>query len=173
MPDGAEYSQDSYFHKARGTTFENAKFYDCRDSETLSYQTPEESLHDYFETYYEPGQTLRETIIDRAPVTVTAYDPEDGPSDKWILARIECALEDLEECYSENWGPPDDPAWEKDKANELRDKLLPVVRDWLKGVNVWQCKKVGTREYSEEELLEIFKDDIEDEDPTPQSVRKA
>jgi hypothetical protein len=136
--------------------FDNAKFYDCRDPDTLNYQDVEEALEDALETAWEKGKTPDEILSEIAPIEVIAYNPmKKSPCS--ISGRAESTLEDLEEHLMEDYGnfDGDHDFWSKEEREELLGKFHAVFEEALAKISVWQCEKVAAKEFTAAEVKQI------------------
>lgn len=97
--------------------FPDADFYDCRDAERLSHETPEEAIDEYLDCFAEHGSDIFSDIRKATPLTVVAYRRV-KPADQWIQRMARRILGDISECWDEEFGDPDG----------LR--LSPVAKSW-------------------------------------------
>lgn len=138
-----------------------ATYYACNDPEELTHEDPEEAIHDYLDNL---GWTSwRKTIAEAAPVEVTAYTRKEVPDEQirqWALRMVE----DLEENVGEEYGGPDGFDFETKAKEALFVGIQAAAKKCIEASHIWACEQVATREYSEEELLEMFKEDIEEEE---------
>jgi hypothetical protein len=138
-----------------------ADYYACDDPEELQHESPEEAIRDYLDNLV--GDSWRETIAEAAPVEVTAYTRKEVPDEQirqWTLGMVE----DLEERVGDEYGGPEGFDFEPKAKEALFVEIMAAARKSINATHIWQCDQVGTREYSEEELLEMFKEDIEEEE---------
>ena len=156
-----------------GTPFDTAKWYSVdQEDGKLEHESAEAALQEYLEVVaQEEGpdeprdNTLREAIDIANPVEVQAWNPK-PIDDKFIQSQVEGSYRDFEEAFSEEYGNPDSdaPTFKQDVAETLKAELAAAFEKVLAATRVWQCEVVGSREYTEEELLEMFKDEIKAEE---------
>ena len=158
---GAEQATETIKALRREAAYRGADYYACNDPEELQHESAEEAIRDYLDNLTGSGDTWRETIAEAAPVEVTAYTRKEVPEAQ-IRVWAERMVEDLEETVAEDYGGPDGLRLEGKEA--LTVEIMAAARKSINATHIWQCDQVGTREYSEEELLEMFKEDIEEEE---------
>ena len=144
--------------------FENAKYYDCKDSEHLTHETSEEAILDYFEGY--SGKDLLEYIKDICPIKVNAYNPRviDGAM---VLDCAERAMEAVVEIlsnYEEYWDPDGDTGCglSKEDIEKATAAIIPVITELFAKADVWGCEIVATRKYSAEDVEDLIRKDNSD-----------
>lgn len=131
--------------------FENADYYDCRDSESLSHETVSEAIEELFDCWAAPDGNMSELIKELSPVTVTAYHRREISDAEWSHVALHAA-EAILESLDEEYGDPDDHV-ERSQEQSLAATLAPVIRDWCKeNYQVWQCRSAGKREYTAEQV---------------------
>ncbi len=138
--------------------YDNAKFYDCRDAEHLSHESPAEAIEAEVDANGEPGCDVAAVISNMGDITVTAYEPE-AVTSIWIHHQCDRMVEQLAENFSEDFGDIDgngDYLSAADRA-ALATALEPVVREALSKARVWRCRIVGERTYSVEEVLAMMR----------------
>jgi hypothetical protein len=147
--------------------FDTADYYACDDPEHLSHSDPGEALEDYLcNTLYEKGQSLRACIEEHAPIEVQAYCHIQISSEA-LQYEAEHLVERFVESMCEDFGDPhgdSDFFKEKDSEEILAKAFAEVLEAHRHLYHVWTCENVATREYDEEELLEMFKDRIVEEE---------
>lgn len=145
-------------------SFDDAAFYSCREPDELSLESPEEALAQFFEDHWAPGKTWRDSIREHAPVTVTGYELDTVHS-SWAQYRAERAIEEMTEDFLDEYGDPNGNhnAWTKAQLDEIYGDLLNVFTEAASSATVWRCSPCGEREYSGQELLEMFADKIANE----------
>lgn len=139
--------------------YESARYYDCRDAECYTHESPEEAIAELLDDNYEKGKSILDTIAECSPITVEGYvhetlDPLFGSN------AIDRMLEEIDESWHEDYGDPDGdhPPWNAKKQLEVRTKLEMVLDECLEEAHIWQCKSAGKREYTEEGVLALMKE---------------
>ena len=139
-------------------TFENADFYDCRDDSELTSTSPLQELWEYLDNQ---SCTLLEAIKKSSPVTVEAFSRKKVPESE-IKARAEGAAGDAIDLIYEGYGDLD--LFRPEPSKKAIEAFETAIRQVVYDIRAWSCEKCGSREYSEEELLKMFKDEIEEEE---------
>ena len=141
--------------------FDNAKFYDCRDPETLTYESPEEAVERFLDYWLNPGCDVEAVIREKCtPLTVDAYNPKEISDDQreaWVLG-IEAYLE---EQFGEEFGDPDGAPY-LDHAKDHRLALRAWVYEVIAGEHVWACEKVAERTYTADEVVAMMREERPD-----------
>jgi len=141
--------------------FDVADYYDCDDTaEELTHSCPEEAIEYQLSNTADAGDTWEQMIESCAPVMVYAWkrtqlDPKWCEREaKWFVERH------LPESWVDNeYGDPDGS--DDDIFGEgLVAKIAAVLREHIKPEDVWACERCGEREYSAEQLREMFADEI-------------
>ncbi len=145
-------------------SYEDAKFYEVRDPDALSLQSPGEALESFLEYAWRTGdgETYWPVLRREGPITVTGYSPV-KVTDEWLKARIDCALSCFAETFGEEFGDPDDceVTWQTVHVHELRDDIAPFVRKFVDNrAHVWRCNEDGRKTYSEAEVAELVGADV-------------
>lgn len=109
--------------------------------------------------------TLREAIDITNPVEVDAWNPK-AIDDEFIKAQVEDRFTDFSDCFREDYCDPesDAPTFSPQVAATLKAELTAAFEKALAGTPTWQCEIVASREYTEEELLAMFKNEIKAEE---------
>lgn len=128
-------------------------FYDCRDSEQLSHESPEDAILEYIDTLAEPSKPVEDTIRELGSITVTAYRRV-KVGDDWIEMQARRLAERLGEEFSERFGDPDGDDCDEQIAESWRD-FVPAVRAAIGKARVWSCEPCGKHVYSVNEVLEL------------------
>jgi hypothetical protein len=144
--------------------FENAKYYDCKESETLIHETPDEAILDLVEGCTGPG--LLEHIKSICPIDIAAYNPRviDGAMVQDCAERaMEAAVESLSN-YEEYWDPDGDAdcGLSKEEIEKATAAIMPALTELFAKTDVWGCEIVAHREYSAEEVEELIRKDNSD-----------
>lgn len=135
----------------------DATLFDCRDGSELHHTEPVEAIEELLDMAYEEGTTLGQTVAACSPVTVNGYRPK-TISPRFGEAAIDNMLEDfIENYWCEEYGNCDHQPWGKD-FNRIRGRFYALMEECLQSAVTWQCEKVGTREYSNDEVMEIARD---------------
>lgn len=139
--------------------FEGARFYDARDNEQLTHETPEEAIIELLEINLDPRDegnfNLESALADLCPVAVDAYVP-DEVSDGELDSEAEYLADQLGEWWDEEWGDPDGDATEASPA--VKAKLREALELFRSESRVWPCKQVASRSYSLEEVKKIWEE---------------
>jgi hypothetical protein len=150
-------------------SYDNALFYEVEGepADALCHESPKEVLEEYLHNQ-RLGGTLRQVIQEEDQVTVEAYDRK-VVTEGYIVMCAEGVVDDLEDSFHEEFGDPDpDPGGSTVFDPDVRATLLAEVQaafsKALKATTVWQCEVVGERTYDEDELLEMFKREIEEDE---------
>ena len=135
--------------------FDNATYYDWRDSETLSYETVEECLEAFVEFHAEADEPVEDVVRRLESVKVTAYVRK-TVADEWVEGVTRSLAETLEEWWIEEYGNPDG---DDENIQEHWSDLLDGVRTIIGRERVWQCDDVATRTYTADEVLKLLAPD--------------
>ena len=123
-----------------------AKFWDCRQSETLTFTASDDAIEDFLDD----GKTP-ETI------EVHGFAPKELPSVELIKVKF---LEDLLDCFDddEEYGNPE----EKSGATQrMKDAALLFAATFRREYSVWTCEKVCTKTINVKEWVKDHPDYIE------------
>lgn len=144
-------------------TFPDADFYDCCDRERLSFESPEEAIAEYLESYQVPGADTSALIREHSPVVVTCYRRGAGPTDKWIGARAEHCLEVVAEVFEEEWGDPDgNDAFDGGAHAEAQPAMVAVLKKFLAHATVWPCERCGEVSLEAEQVEAMMREHCPD-----------
>jgi hypothetical protein len=131
--------------------FEDADFFDCRDSDTLHHTSPEEAVEDWLDHWMEPGCDLRK-IIEEHECEIVAHRREVVTED-WIRSHAEGLLEHLAECFAEDFGSPNaDECIDGDALKDAMPAMMEAVRKVVADAHVWRCERVASRVLDEDEV---------------------
>ena len=137
------------------TAFDNAKFFACDEPDELRHESPEEAIREYIDDLL--GE-LRDVVEEHTPLTVMAYNPVAITPDH-VSDIADDLAELVEEWLAQEFGEPDtgDIYVPDGVAEDLRLAFEAVIARVLReyDVQAWRCEKVGTREYSTDEVLAI------------------
>lgn len=138
--------------KHKPDPFDSADYYSCnQDGEDLSHESPEEALAELLDLW---GHDM----LANAPITVYAWKRKRLPV-SWFGNEADFAVEFLVERWGEEYGDP-----EGDLPGPFDDdftaKLESLLREHVKPEHVWACERVGSREYSADELREMLADEL-------------
>jgi hypothetical protein len=140
-----------------------AIFWDCRDSETLRLESPEEAIEELFDDLYGGDETLLEQIAKACPLEVKGYSREEvSPNDISRLASAGC--ESFVENVEEEYGDPDGNVslFKPEDEDSLRTDLQATFGRALLKATVWRCEVVERKTYSAEEVEAILRDSCPD-----------
>jgi hypothetical protein len=141
------------------TNFDSCDFYSCDpDAEQLDFSDPEEALDAIVES------PVSEWISENSPVTVHGWRRRplaQADIDHVFERLLSAAVEELDEECGDPEGDheplsPDD--FER-VLTEMGSAKLILADLW----SSWACDQVAKREYSAEELREVFADEIAEE----------
>jgi hypothetical protein len=143
--------------------FDNAEFYSSSDPEALEFTTPYDALCAEIEVELDGDTTWRKYIKENAPIKVYAYCTDPVPVER-LRTEAEYMVENLEERLEEDYGNLDFKAYplSEEAQKKLADDIFALLQK--AGVKSYQCRGVGHRFYQEDELLEMFKDEIAEEE---------
>lgn len=143
-------------------SFENAKFFSCFEVEQLTFDNPEEAIHQWLDECWTTAlnddasvSQWESALREECPVTVTAYDPKTVSEERrtsWAIGAAESLTDDFWENYCD---PEDDgPRISQAVAAKFREAVDFALSEWP----VWQCRQVATREFSYEEVLKVARE---------------
>jgi len=139
--------------------YENAYYYDCRESEDLSHSSPEEAIEELIDQAYEKDKPIEQTIADCCPIEMVGYvrkkiDLRHGEH------YVDNMLESLEEEWGEEYGDFDGDVmpWKKEQRVTVTKEFYSLMEKHLKDAHIWQCDPCGKREYSEDEVLVMMRE---------------
>lgn len=137
--------------------FDNADYYDCRDSEMLHHTSPEEAVEDWLDHWMEPGCDVRK-IIEEHECEITAYRPEVVTED-WIRSQAEGLLEHLAENFAGDFGNPSaDECMDDEALKECMPAMMTAVRQVVAKANVWRCERVASRVLDADEVEAMMRE---------------
>lgn len=139
--------------------FESASFYSCKeDNETLSYESPEEAIMYYAESFLTPGCDTEKVIrTEVGGVDCYAYSRK-RVLDTWARGMAERMLEDLTETFVDDYSGPDgEDNIDEENFEDLFERLASVAADFVAQQTVWQCEQVAERTYSVEEVIAMMR----------------
>lgn len=138
-----------------------AKWWDCRGEERLEFESPEESVIDYFDNYLEwSGVLTDEEIAKYCPLEVTGHAPAVINSN-YIYSCAETAVDRFEESLCEDFGDPDgdgDVLSYTVKQN-LREKIFDLFSEAAGTMTSWLCDVVEKKVYTAEELSAMLREE--------------
>jgi hypothetical protein len=138
--------------------FDKADFYDCRGSETLTHESPEEALADYVNAFLSPGCDTAAVIREIAPVQVSAYE-RGAISKKDIENWAAFALEHVREHFADSYGDPDGADGIDDGAAEAAKPLMvTAIEKLVEGAQVWSCDNIAQRTYDAAEVEALVRE---------------
>lgn len=129
--------------------FDGADFYTAfRDAEIYDHTDWHQCLIDFIDGAIEgpPEEYGGEPITIYAAKRLTI-------DDKWFFWASERAATDVEECFSEEYGPIDDPPDIDTEA--IRKVFEAVLRGMIKNGDVWRCEIVAEKTFTLEEIWEL------------------
>jgi hypothetical protein len=134
--------------------YETAEMYDCKESETLQYESEEEALESYLDGQAHLNCDMSELIREYAPIKVDAYVRE-GVSEKYIGAIAEKLLEIASDSFADDYGGPDgecDTGLHGTSDEDVLPDMIAVIKKYYAHATVWACRVVASRTYSAEEV---------------------
>lgn len=162
------------------TDYDNAKFYDARETDVFSLETPEEAICEVVDGWcHRRGSSSSDTTIDAirktGPITVKAYGPKQltaVQAFKLAESAVVLVAETIDDV--ENFGDPDgeqDPLDGRACDSLVLAFAADIMRIWREHADPWQRECVGERTYSVEEVEAICREEcpkwFEEEDPAP------
>ena len=141
------------------TNYDNADFYDCRDSEEYTHESPEEALEELIDIYLSPKCDVEAEIRKLGPIKVSGYTRV-TLAETWAVGMSESLAEQVAENFSEEHGDPngDDDGLSKEVLAKAAQDFEPVVRELIAHATVWFCDDCGERTYSVEEILAMMRE---------------
>lgn len=130
-----------------------AEYWDCNQSERLSYDDPIEALEYYVDCYLSADCDVEAEILKMPAPTLEAY-ARNVISEEEIRTAAQHAFENVCEGFSEEYGDPDGDAdidWKKHFP-----AFEAVVKAAYMDAKVWRCDSVKTFEISNEDLLGLM-----------------
>lgn len=126
--------------------FDTADFYDCRDNEQLTHETPAEAIEDFLDHNAEPGCDYAALIREHAPVTVKAHRRA-VVRESFIDAQARDCAERAAEAFSDEFGNPDgdDDGMDADAFKDALPLFRQAVVQLYEHANVWTCEPCGRR----------------------------
>jgi hypothetical protein len=139
--------------------FDIADYYDCRESEELTSETLQEALEDFIDGNLSPPSNVTEEIRKLCPIEVVAYSRKEI-TEHFVRNVAEECYARLAELFHEEYGEPESDygGFDKESGEEIMRDFLPAVRKAAARGTVWQCDKVGKREYDFEEVLRLMRE---------------
>lgn len=133
--------------------FDDADYYDCRDSEEFTHDTPEGALTEYFDS----AQCEAE-IRAYCPIEVKAFK-RCVVGDDWLNG---IAKQDLAEKFGEAWyqdfGDPNDDGLDDEDVKAFARAIAPILRLFSDArLKVWACEQVALRSYSADECVAMMR----------------
>ena len=124
--------------------FPKADCYDCRNSETLSHETPEEAIEYLIDNEGLPRETMGEIIKRLAPVTVTGYVRR-LVTDEWIGRIAGSVVEGAVDSWEEEYGDPDGvtgDAITTKAVTRAEGTVARALRELYADARVWPCDPI-------------------------------
>jgi len=140
--------------------FEQAEYYDCRESDTLTHQSAEEAVEDWLEFWTERDDDVSEVIREHAPCEITAYQTQ-VIGENWVKGLAESLLEHAEERLVENFGDPSDYDKECIAPEDLKaclPAMIEAVRQVASRFQVRRCEPVATRTLTAEQVETMMRE---------------
>lgn len=122
--------------------FPEGDFYACNDPETLTLETPEEALEEYFDGVASKDCDMVALIRQWSPVTVKAYRPKEI-GDKEIERLADRLLDLLGDVWWDEYGNPEDDSPRDAFPDDAEKVMLDAVTKIIRGIRVWACESVG------------------------------
>lgn len=148
---------------AKPVPFDVADYYDCRESEELTSETVEEELESFIDRNLSPECNVTEEIRKLCPIEVVAFSRKEI-TEHFVRNVAEECYERLSELFHEEYGEPESDyvGFDKESREQIMRDFLPVVRKAAARGGVWQCEKVGKREYDFDEVLRLMREHCPD-----------
>jgi hypothetical protein len=130
-----------------------AVFWDCRDSERLEHDCPEDAILDLLDVNYDKEIPPLDQIRNLCPLEVKGYAREEIEP-KFIRGLAERATENFIESIEEEFGDPegDHPLLSPEEQKSLIIGLQLGFAQALSKAKVWRCKVVETKTFTAEEV---------------------
>jgi hypothetical protein len=143
------------------SSFNACEFFDCADSEVLTWSSPVEAIRHFIGDFLSPDTTpeeVRAAVVQRCPLVVSGYAREQVDEARrraFVSALCAKLLEDYEEEYGD---PRGESKFISDAAlTEVRRLMRVAVDRFCESARAWPCRKVAERSYSVEEIMEIMR----------------
>ena len=134
--------------------------YDCRDSESLIHESPEEAIEELIDAWLTKDCDVAKEIQKLAPVTVAAYVRQ-TIGDSWFEAEADRLLE----VAAEDWGEEFDSEGDNEAdlyARETKAAVLPdlvaVLKKFYAHSVPWNCERVGEVTLSSEQVVVLMRE---------------
>lgn len=138
-------------------SYDDAEYYDCRDSEEYTCDSPGEAIAEWLECFIEPGCDVVKLIAARAPIKVSAYKRDTLP-ENWYASQASSAVESVLESFHDEFGNPNDDDFPASRIKNAEEQTEAVLRMLLQDAVVWSCEKCGERTYSVAEVEALMRD---------------
>lgn len=128
------------------TEFPVGDFYDCRGSERLTHESPEDAIEEWIDLWLSPGCDTSAMIREHSPVKLSVFRRM-SQDETWIERRARNALACLAEEFSEEYGDPDgylDDGLGLEAQKECLPAVVQAFRAFLAHGTSWGCEVVAT-----------------------------
>ncbi len=132
-------------------------FYDCRDSERLTHESPAEAVMDWLDHHHDPDKQLAAHVEELCPVTVKAY-ARDVVTDAWFQRAAANVVATLIETFDEEHSDDDGDHSCDAAVTAQRAEIEAMVRRVFAKVDPWQCHEVGAVTLDAAEVLALVRD---------------
>lgn len=127
-----------------------ADYYDCRDVEELSFESPDEALEYYVDSWCDPQTPIVESIRQLGSVTMTAYERM-SVDHRLVYRAVDHVLQFLDDETADLSNPDsDDGIFTPDQQKV--DALTAAIGAIVKDAHVWGCQSVGSIELSPQQI---------------------
>lgn len=132
-------------------------YYDCRDSETLEYETPAEAVAGFMDGFGVAGESISDTLKRIGNITVSVYRREEVSPGvaSFFSSRLQDCLGDL---FDESgYANPEDSSVDDDALEAAMPHLEAAVRAFIDKQHVWACKRIAEVKLTSEQAEALLR----------------
>ena len=128
--------------------------YDTADSENLTHDTPVGAIEEFLDDFMSPGCDVAAIIAEHSPIEVTGSAREVVTPGN-ISGLADSLVADVDTWWTDNFGDPDGDGL---NDQQLERDIASAIEAAVKRATVWRCGSVGTREYSEDDVVAMMRE---------------
>lgn len=145
-------------HRAKLASLPSAAFFDCRDSERLSHESPAEAVLDWLDSNHDPTKQLEDHVAELCPVTLKAY-ARDAVTPRWFKEATNAAINALVASFDDYYRTDDDDGDRtcRKEVQAQHAEVEAMVRRVFAKVEPWGCHEVGSVTLEADDVLALVR----------------
>lgn len=144
-------------YKAKLAALPTADYYDCRDREVKTRETPAEAVLELIDDSYEEGVSAETRVMARGVVEVVAY-AVNAIEDQWFARLTDTFIELAAESFDEEYGDFDEDSDCTPKVKKKRAEIDATVRRVFVDIKPWRVHEVGRVTLTTDDVLALVRD---------------